>query len=96
MSTGTASAAGDERGVLAPGVARVALDLRGEHLLDVEPQLLGAALRAHSRLGGQEDLDRRVGAHDRADVAPLGDPVAVAQQHLLLAHERVPHARGRS
>ena len=45
VSTGTASFAGDQRRVLAPLVALVALDARASTVLDVGAQLLGAAPR---------------------------------------------------
>ena len=41
------------------------------------PSSLGAAARALARVGGEEDLHLGVGRDDRADVAALGDPVAL-------------------
>ena len=60
VSTGTASLAATQRRVLAPLVALVALELRGEHRLEVGAELLGAAPGALLGRGGEEDLDRGV------------------------------------
>ena len=75
---------GHERRVLALAVARVALALLGEHRGEVRAELVGAAPRALLGRGGEEHLDRRVRADDRADVAPLGDPVAAVGEQLAL------------
>ena len=92
VSTGTASGAGawTERSSLASRSSRSACSRRD--LLGVGAELGGAAGRALARVGGQEHLDRGVGRHHGGDVAPLGDPVAVGDQRLLLGHQRGAHA----
>ena len=45
-----------------------------------------------SGVGGEEHLDLGVGRDDGADVAALGDPVAVREQLALLRDERLAHA----
>ena len=92
VSTGTASFAAISGECSRALVALVALELVLQHGLVVGAELLGAPPGAHLGRGGEEDLDLRVRAHDGADVAALGDPVAVLEDLLLLAHERHPHA----
>ena len=60
--------------------------------LEVGAELLRAAAGALLGRGGQEDLDRRVRADDGADVAALGDPVAVLRGSPA-ACARAPSAR---
>ena len=81
-----------QRAVLARGVALVAQTLLGEHDRLLSAELVGASPRAHARVRGEEDLQAGVRRHDRADVAALGDPVAVGEQLALLGHERRAHA----
>jgi len=73
ISTASSRAQGT---VLALAVARVALALGGEHVVDVLVVLGGAAPRALFGAGGEEDLQRGVGLTSGADVAALGDVVA--------------------
>ena len=82
-----------QRRVLAGGVALVADRLLGEHGPEVGADLLGAPARALLGAGGEEDLHRGVGRDDGADVAPLGDPVAVGDEPALLGDERLAHGR---
>ena len=63
-----------------------------QDLLEVGAELRGAALGALARVGGQEDLHLGVGGDDRADVAALGDPVALGHQ-LALALDHAPRGR---
>ena len=77
------------------GVPRVASLERVEHLRLVGAQLGGAAAGALLRRGGEEDLDLGVGRDHRADVAALGDPVAVLDDGLLLARPARRARRGR-
>ena len=80
-----------QRAVRARGVALVAHGLLGEHGLEVGTELDGAPARALARVGGEEHLQLGVGRDDGADVAPLGDPVAVGDQLALLGDERLAH-----
>ena len=84
---------GRERRVLAAAVALVAHRLLLEHDGGVGAELGGAAARALLGRRGEEDLDLGVGHDDGADVAALGDPVALAEQAPLLGDERRAHAR---
>ena len=74
---------GAKRGMLALGVLSVAKSLVALHGGGVGAQLGGAALRTLLRAGREEDLDRRLGRDDRADVTALGNPVAGAQERAL-------------
>ena len=76
VSSTTASVGGAQRRVRARAVALVADRLLGEHAARVDPELGRAPPRALGRIGGQEHLELGVRRDDRADVAPLGDPVA--------------------
>ena len=67
--------------------------VRSSTSASVRPRSDGAAPRAGlDRIGVQEDLHGGVGRDHRADVAALGDPVALGDDRLLLAR-RAPHAR---
>ena len=75
VSSSTASVGGAQGAVLALGVAGVAAALGVEDGLEVLAGLGGAAAGALLVGGGEEDLQRRVGADHGADVAALGDVV---------------------
>src|SRR6476646_4355856 len=62
-----------EGAVLTGLVPLVALALGGQHRRLVLAALCGAAAGTLLRRRGEEDLERRIGADDRADVAALGD-----------------------
>ena len=57
------------------------------------PSSRGPAARTLSRMGGQEHLEFGAGRDDGADVAALGDPIAVAHQPPLLRDHRATHPR---
>src|SRR5207237_5277640 len=78
---------------LAAGVAGVAVALRLEDLLEVFAGLLGPAAGPLLVGGGEEDLQRRLGADDGADVPPLGDVAAARDQLPLPSDHRRPHPR---
>ena len=71
---------GAQGAVLALGVAGVAAALGVEHRLEVLAGLGRAAAGALLVGGGEEDLQRRLGADHGADVAALGDVVAGGDQ----------------
>ena len=92
VSSVIASAAGRSGLCSRVRVALVAQTLLGEHDRLLSAELVGASPRAHARVRGEEDLQLGVRRDDRADVAALGDPVAVGEQLALLGHERRAHA----
>ena len=77
--------------MLARRVARVALALGGQHAARVLAGLGGAAAGALLVGGGEEDLQRRVGADHGADVAALGDVAAGGDQLALAGDHRLAH-----
>ena len=84
---------GAQGAVLTLGVAGVAAPLGGEDRGGVLPGLGGAALRPLLVGGGEEDLQRRVGADHGADVAALGDVVTGRDQLPLAGDHRLAHRR---
>ena len=84
---------GAQGAVLALGVAGVAAALGVEHGLEVLAGLGRAAARPLLVGGGEEDLQRRLGADHGADVAALGDVVAGGDQLALAGDHRLPHLR---
>ena len=93
VSTGDRVGRRRERRALAAAVALVAHRLLAQHDLGVGAELGGAAARALLGVGGEEDLDLGVGRDDGADVAALGDPVAVGEDAPLLLDQRLAHGR---
>ena len=93
VSTGTASGAARAASARGCGRARRASPARASTTSASAAELGGAAARALLRDGGEEDLDLGVGRDDRADVAPLGDPVALGEDAPLLRDERLAHGR---
>jgi hypothetical protein len=79
--------------VLATLVAGVALALRGEDRGWILARLRRPPPGALLGRGGEEDLERRVGADHGADVATLGDVAAGGDQPPLLRHHRLSHRR---
>ena len=74
------------------GVALVAKRLLALDLLGVGAELGRAPGGALRGVGGEEDLDRRIGGDDGGDVAAVGDPVALGHDRLLAGDEDGPHA----
>ncbi len=83
---------GAQGAVLALGVAGVAAALGVEHRFEVLAGLRRAAARPLLVGGGEEDLERRLGADHGADVAPLGDVVGGGDQLALALDHRLAHA----
>ncbi len=84
---------GAQGAVLAVAVAGVAAALGVEHRLEVLAGLRRAAPRPLLVGGGEEDLQRRLGADDGADVAALGDVVGGGDQLALAGDHRLAHLR---
>ena len=97
---------GHERGDLAAAVELVALLKGVEGLVDLGFELLAgerlrivlvalqhAATGALTRVGGQKDLDLRVGEYDGSDVATLGHDIAVLGGAALMDEHGRAHAR---
>ena len=70
-----------ERAVGAGRVLAVAFDDRCLDVGDVAADLGDTPFGAHPRRRGDEQLERRVGKHDRADVAPSTTPPPCAATH---------------
>ena len=93
VSSSTASGGRPQRAVLALAVAAVAPALGGEHPPRVLAALGGPAPGALLVGGGEEDLQRRLGADDGADVAALGDVAPGGDQLALAGDHRLAHLR---
>ncbi len=87
--------------MLALAITGVPGRLRGDHCLERLSGLRRAPTPALCAARGQEDLERGIRAHDRADVASFRDVVAVCDQRSLALHHRPAdlgehgHARSR-
>lgn len=103
-STCTASSAGTS-GATSRLLSSLSRCLRASSLVDLGLELLGskrlgvvlvtlqhAAAGALARVGGQEDLDLRVGEHDGSDVATLGHDIAVLGGAALVNEHGGAHA----
>ncbi len=82
-----------QRAVLALEVALVSLPKFVQHRRLVEAELGGTPARPLGGIGGEEDLQRRIGSDHRADVPALGHPVAAGEQLSLQRDQRLAHTR---
>ncbi len=81
-----------QRAVLTIGVALVAAAQFVQHRLAIEAELCGAPARPLGGIGGEEDLQRRIGGDHRADVPALGHHIAAGHQ---LPLQSLPPPRAR-